>query len=156
MKSPERRVEVILSLAVVSPLIDVIKGLAAELRESPPLPHAAPDSEADFKEIWADELVAGRESDLGVLLSVFEGDFPTDGRVCFDTGNAEPFIRACSAIRLCLRERRLASVTDEALESGDMDAARLDVRTQKAFLCYLFLATLQELVIQRLEDGTIG
>jgi hypothetical protein len=156
MKAPERRVEVILSLAVVNPLVDVIRGLVAELREAPPLPHAAPDSEPDFNAIWSEELVAGRDRDVDVLLSVFDGDFSSEGKVCFDSENAAPFIRACSAVRLCLRERRLAAVTDEALESGDMDGAKLDVRTQKAFLCYLFLATLQELVIQRIEDGSIG
>ncbi len=156
MKPPERRVEVILSLAVVNPLVDVIRGLVTELREAPPLPHAAPESEPDFNAIWADELVTGRDRDVGVLLAIFDGDFSLEGRVCFDSENAEPFIRACSAVRLCLRDRRLAAVTDEVLESGDMDAAKLDVRTQKAFLCYLFLATLQELVIQRIEDGTIG
>jgi hypothetical protein len=156
MKAPDRRVEVKLSLPVVAPLLDVIKGLADDLRRTPALPHAAPAAEAEFSDVWAGELLAARNRDVEVLLSLFGEDFFSEGKVYFDRDNAEAIARSCTAVRLCLRERFLASVGDEALESGDIKTETLDDRTRKAFVCYLFLATIQELIIQRLEDGTLS
>ena len=69
---------------------------------------------------------------------------------------AEAVVRACSAIRLRLRERWLKPLGDETLESGEVDVASLDESSRKAFMCYLFLATVQELVIQHLDEGILG
>ncbi len=132
MKAPERRIEVKLSLPVVAPLLDVIKGLADDLRRTPALPHAAPASEAEFSDVWAGELLAARNRDVNVLLSLFDEDFFSEGKVYFDSDNAEDHrLRSCTAVRLCLRERFLASVSDEALESGDIKTARLDAPTRQ-------------------------
>jgi hypothetical protein len=57
-------------------------------------------------------------------------------------------------VRLRLRERYLQVLGDEALETGEVELAKLTEATRKAFMCYLFLATLQELIIQRIE-GTL-
>ena len=65
-------------------------------------------------------------------------------------------MRACTAVRLHLRERRLKSLSDESLETGDIDMDGLDEITRKAFMCYLFLATVQELIIQHLDSSIIG
>jgi len=65
-------------------------------------------------------------------------------------------VRACTAFRLHLRERRLKALTDEALETGDIDMDGLDEPVRKAFMCYLFLATVQELIIQHLDSSIIG
>ena len=64
--------------------------------------------------------------------------------------------RHLSAVRLRLRERYLQSVADEALETGEVELAKLPEPVRKAFMCYLFLATLQELIIQRLDESIIG
>ena len=45
---------------------------------------------------------------------------------------------------------------DEALESGDVDLMSLDEPLRKAFMCYLFLATIQELIIQHLDESILG
>ena len=74
----------------------------------------------------------------------------------FDETNAEPIVRACTAFRLQLRERRLKTLGDEALETGDIDMDGLDEPVRKAFMCYLFLATVQELIIQHLDSTIIG
>ena len=55
-----------------------------------------------------------------------------------------------------LRERRLKMLSDEALETGDIDMEGLDEPVRKAFMCYLFLATVQELIIQHLDSSIIG
>ena len=74
--------------------------------------------------------------------------------VAFDADNAEPVVRACAALRLRLREENLKSLRDEMLESGEVEMDQLAEPVRKFFMCYLFLATLQELIIQNLD--TLG
>jgi len=74
--------------------------------------------------------------------------------IALDEKNAEPVVRACAAVRLRLRENYLKGIADETLESSDVELEELEEPVRKAFMCYLFLATLQELIIQHL-DSTI-
>jgi hypothetical protein len=45
---------------------------------------------------------------------------------------------------------------DETLETGDVDVMKLAEPLRRAFMCYLFLATIQELIIQHLDEGILG
>jgi hypothetical protein len=65
-------------------------------------------------------------------------------------------VRACAAVRLRLREKYLKPMGDETLESGEVDLMSLDEPLRKAFMCYLFLATIQELIIQHLDESILG
>jgi hypothetical protein len=154
MKS--KRVEVKLSLPVVAPLLDVIRELSFELEKTLAAPQALHDLDQDFRGAWIGDLLASQNDDLRALLSLFDGEFFTEGIVAFDENNAEPIVRACTAFRLQLRERRLKVLSDEALETGDIEMAGLDEPVRKAFMCYLFLATVQELIIQHLDSSIIG
>jgi len=154
MKS--KRVEVKLSLPVVAPLLDVIRELSFELEKTLAAPQALHDLDQDFRGAWIGELLEGQNGDLRALLSLFDGEFFTEGIVAFDENNAEPIVRACTAFRLQLREKRLKSLSDEALETGDIEMTGLDDPVRKAFMCYLFLATVQELIIQHLDSTIIG
>jgi hypothetical protein len=152
----KRRVEVKLSLPVVAPLLDVIRELSAELEKTLAAPQALHDLDQDFRGAWIGELLDSQNGDLRALLSLFDGEFFTEGVVAFDETNAEPIVRACTAFRLHLRERRLKTLSDEALETGDVEMAGLDEPVRKAFMCYLFLATVQELIIQHLDSTILG
>jgi hypothetical protein len=151
-----KRVEVKLSLPVVAPLLDVIRELSFELEKTLAAPQALHDLDQDFRGAWIGDLLEGQNSDLKALLSLFDGEFFTEGVVAFDEKNAEPIVRACTAFRLQLRERRLKTLGDEALETGDIDLDGLEEPVRKAFMCYLFLATVQELIIQHLDSSIIG
>jgi hypothetical protein len=152
----KRRVEVKLSLPVVAPLLDVIRELSAELEKTLAAPQALHDLDQDFRGAWIGDLLDSQNGDLRALLSLFDGEFFTEGVVAFDETNAEPIVRACTAFRLQLRERRLKTLSDEALETGDVEMAGLDEPVRKAFMCYLFLATVQELIIQHLDSTILG
>jgi hypothetical protein len=73
--------------------------------------------------------------------------------VVFDEENSEPALRACSAVRLRLREEYLKEVSDEKLETGDVEIEQLPEAVRKFFMAYIFLATLQELIIQNLDTA---
>ena len=150
-----KRIEVKLSLPVVAPLLDVIRELAEGLRQNLAAPPALTDLDEEFRAAWAGELLSAQTDDVQTLLALFDGEFFTEGVVAFDEENAEVILRACAAVRLRLRERYLKPMGDEALESGDVDLLTLAEPLRKAFMCYLFLATVQELIIQHLDSSIL-
>ncbi len=151
-----KRIEVKLSLPVVAPLLDVIKGLAVDLEKSLAAPGIPAESDHEFQTAWTEELIAAQNAEVRLLLGLFNDEFFADGVIAFDEENAEPIVRACSALRLRLRFGPLASVVDEQLEGGKVEIDRLDEPERKGFMCYLFLATIQELIIQHLDSSIIG
>ena len=151
-----KRIEVKLALPVVAPLLDVIKELADGLKKNLALPPGATEVDPDLRDAWVGELLSAQNDDVATLLGLFDDEFFSEGVVAFDEENAEAVVRACAAVRLRLRERCLKPLGDETLESGDVDVAALDEPLRKAFMCYLFLATLQELIIQHLDESILG
>ena len=151
-----KRIEVKLALPVVAPLLDVIKELADHLRKNLAAPLELKDLDTDFHAAWVDELLNTQNEEVRMLLALFDDDFFSEGVVAFDENNAEVIVRACAAVRLRLREKYLKPMGDEALESGDVDLMTLDETLRKAFMCYLFLATIQELIIQHLDESILG
>ena len=151
-----KRIEVKLSLTVVAPLVDVIKAaadtLGTELASAPRLA----DIDPDVREPWAAELVEGQNEDLRVLLALFDAEFFSSGVIAIDEDNADGLVRACSAIRLRLRQRFMTGIPDDQLESGEVDLDALAEPVRKAFMGYLFLATVQELIIQHLDESILG
>lgn len=151
-----KRIEVRLALPVVAPLLDVIKELADNLRKNLAAPIALKDLDADFEAAWTDELLGTQNEEVRTLLALFDDEFFSEGVVAFDESNAEVIVRACAAVRLRLREKYLKPLGDELLESGDVDMNTLSEPLRKAFMCYLFLATIQELIIQHLDESILG
>lgn len=151
-----KRIEVKLALPVVAPLLDVIKTLGDSLHANLAAPLALQDLEPDFKSSWEEELLHAQNAEIATLLALFNDEFFSEGVVAFDEANAEPIVRACAAVRLHLRERLLKPLGDDTLESGDVDLSTLPEPLRKAFMCYLFLATIQELIIQHLDESILG
>jgi hypothetical protein len=148
--------EVKLVLPVVVPLLEVIRELAEGLTHTHAATPELPATDVVFRDLWKGELLSAQNDDLAALLALFNEEFLQEGVLVFDEDNAELIVRACSAVRLRLRERYLQALGDEALESGEVELGKLNEPTRKAFMCYLFLATLQELIIQRLDESSIG
>ena len=150
-----KRIEVKLALPVVAPLLDVIRELAEGLAKELAAPLELKDIDEDLREAWVDDLLRAQTTEIQVLLGLFNEEFFSEGVVAFDEDNAESIVRACAAVRLRLRERYLAKLDDEILESGDIDVMKLEDPLRKAFMCYLFLATVQELIIQHLDESIL-
>ena len=146
-----KHIEVKLSLPVVAPLLDVIKTAADTLQSSLAAPLGVQDIDPEFREAWTEELLHSQNEELATLLALFDKEFFATGVVSFDAENGEVIVRACAALRLRLRGTVLKAVTDEALESGDIAVEALTEGQRKAFMCYLFLATIQDLIIQHID-----
>lgn len=151
-----KRIEVKLALPVVAPLLDVIRELGEGLEKELAAPLALNDIDEDLREAWVGDLLSAQTDEVQALLALFNDEFFSEGVVAFDEENAETIVRACAAVRLRLRERYLKKLDDETLETGDLDLASLDEPLRKAFMCYLFLATIQELIIQHLDESILG
>ena len=149
-----KRIEVRLSLEVVAPLLDAMREVSEALQGKLAAPLDIGEVDADMREFWRDELIGAQNNDIAQLLSLFDKEFFSNGVVAFDSDNAEPVVRACAALRLRLREENLKSLRDEVLEAGEVEMDQLAEPVRKSFMCYLFLATLQELIIQNLD--TLG
>ena len=150
-----KRIEVKLALPVVAPLLDVIKDMADGLRQNLAAPLGLGDLDAEFDAAWTSELLDAQNVDVQALLAMFNDEFFADGVIAFDEDNAEQIVRATAAVRLRLREHYLKPLGDEALESGNVELESLAEPLRKAFMCYLFLATIQELIIQHLDASIL-
>lgn len=146
-----KRVEVKLNLDAVAPLLDVIKATADELAPRLAIDAQVPEHDAEFAADWKRELLQGQGGDIGVLLALFDSDFFITGVIAFDPTNCEPILRACSALRLRLREAHLRPLGDESLETGEVPFDEMAEGQRKAFAAYVFLATLQEVLVQHLD-----
>ncbi len=151
-----KRIEVTLSLPAIVPLLDVIKQMADTLGSSLAAPLRLDDLEAEFHTAWQSDLLTAQNADVRALLALFDQEFFTAHTVTLDEGNAEPVLRACSALRLRLRTEVLPALPDEALESGAVDLLPLAEPVRRAFLAYVFLATLQDLILSHLGSTILG
>ncbi len=150
-----KRIEVKLSLSVVAPLLDLMKASGDVLEAQIAAPLTLEDIDADFRAEWKAELLAGQHEELRALMGLFDSDFFINGVVAFDEDNAEIIVRACSALRLRLRRHDLDTLEDEQLESGGVELESLPEALQKPFMCYVFLGTIQELIIQHLDSAIL-
>jgi hypothetical protein len=151
-----KRIEVKLHLPAVAPLLDVIKGTADSLRDGLAAPLRVEGLDTEFHGEWEAELVAAQNEDVRLLLSLFGSEFFGTGIVALDEANAEAVARACAAVRLRLRGRALAVLSDEALEAGSVEAAQLEEPVRRAFMCYVFLGTLLEIILSHLDSAILG
>jgi len=146
-----KKIEIKLSQPVVAPLLDFVKPLADGLRDELPFEPQFPDADPQFQEDWREELLQALEHDGEIFMGLFGHEFFESGNIEIDEENADSVLRAAAAIRLKLRLDFLKDVPDEVLEKGDVPFEGLSFPEQQAYACYLFLATIQEIVIQHLD-----
>lgn len=146
-------IDVKLSLPVVAPLLDVLKQAASRLEDNLAAPLQIEDLDPDFREVWTDELLSAQQNEMKIMLGLFGAEFYASGLIRIAQNRADDVVRSCSALRLEIRRSVLEKITDEMLEAGSVDPEVLKEPQKSAFLCYAFLATLQELVIQHLDGG---
>lgn len=150
-----KRVEVKLNLEAVAPLLDAIKDAADDLRPTLAVTPQVPEPEEEFAAGWKRELLQSQNDDIAIFLGLFGSEFFLTGIVPLDPTNSEAIIRACSAVRLRLRAKHLQSLGDETLESGGIPLEEMPAPQSRAFAAYLFLATLQELIVQHLDPTVL-
>ncbi|HLS27004.1 MAG TPA: hypothetical protein VK041_00010 [Opitutales bacterium] len=146
-----KKIEIKLSQGVVAPLLDFVKTVRESLRDELVVGVDFSDSDPELQEIWREDLLEALGGDLTVFMALFDRDFFESGKIVIDEESADGVLRAAAALRLKIRTDFLTSVTDEVLEQGDVPFQEMSLQEQQAYGCYLFLATIQEVVIQSIN-----
>jgi len=117
------------------------------------IPEAAeidPD-DASLAEAWRADLIDQQQDEVGALLDLLKDRRFGREAIALEEEAAEQILRASADVRLRVRADWLGQVSDEDLENGRLDPARLPPRQQHGALAYLVLAALQESLIAGLD-----
>lgn len=146
-----RRIDIKLSLPVVAPLIDLMRESSVALRGSLASPFAIDSLDNDMREIWSEDLLQSQNLEIKKLLDLFDSEFFSSGILRVDEEHSDGVMRATSALRLQLRRGPLRTLSDVELQDSRLDPEKLPEKVQPPFLCYVFLASLQELLIENMS-----
>ena len=109
------------------------------------------EEDPEMREIWRNALREQLMQDVHWLsrhLGLWKG---SRGRQRVPEDEAEGIIRACSAIRVRVRELALSRLSDELLETGDFNPQELTEEETVALQGYILLAGLQAHVVEALD-----
>lgn len=109
------------------------------------------DEDEIMLEAWRDSLIHSVREDCEKLLSLFKDTGFGQQNVIISEEVALGILRACSAVRLKIQQLFLKKFDESELEEGNLDFHQLDPDTQQVYACYVFLAGLQETLVQEIE-----
>lgn len=132
-------------------LIEYIYFVSCQFEENLAIDIQFPDNDPELSESWKQSLLADLQYDSQNLLSLMSDESFGQTPVTLEISFAEAISRACSAIRHKLRYDFLKKINDNDLESGDMDLTKLPNDLIKPYTCFVFLASLQEAVVESIE-----
>jgi hypothetical protein len=146
-----RQIDIKLNLDAVAPLLDVVKAVGDTLDNELAAPQHLEGIDADLRDSWREELITGQNADVATLLGLFDSEFFSSGTISLYEGRTDPILRACAAVRLRLRESHLSGLTNEALENDEIRPDEMPDDESRAFLCYLFLAKISEVIVEHFD-----
>ncbi|MGJ3242880.1 MAG: DUF2017 family protein [Opitutales bacterium] len=111
----------------------------------------APGDAGDLAQYWNEGLQDELRADCAALLDLFDREGFGKKTLTIGDDEAERLLRAASAVRLKIHRSLLRHVRDAELERGQLDMRRLSGDQQRAYAAYLFLAALQEALVQALD-----
>lgn len=151
----EPHLEIRLARQVVAPLVEFIAPLLDPDRGDLPAAANLQGIDRDMQKVWRDDLAAAHTADLAVFRGLFGEHFHKTGVIEFPETSCDSIIRSCSSLRLRLRSGVLASIADEALETGEIDIGTLKQEERMGFTAYAFLGSLQDILVKHM-DPDIG
>lgn len=147
----EDRLEIQLARHLVVPLVEFMAPLLDPGRGDLPAAADLEGIDRDMRESWRDDLAAAHTADLAVFRDLFGEYFRETGVIEFPKASCDAIIRACSSLRLRIRSGVLAGISDEAMEEGDLDIGTMGQEAKTGFTAYVFLGSLQEILVEHLD-----
>ncbi len=114
------------------------------------IPFIQSDDDPDLIEAWESGLLETLKTDIRTLNKLFRKNGLGRREIVIEEDEALAALRAISGIRLKLREIFLKRISNETLESGEIDMDKLDRNEQKNFASYLFFAQVQEELVEQM------
>ncbi|MCH8473695.1 MAG: hypothetical protein LAT55_00525 [Opitutales bacterium] len=148
-----KKIEVKLHRSLVAPLLDYLRELAANSKGGgfPPQVKENQNLDPEMVEMWEQELRNLGGDDRKQFFQLFDGRFIESGTIHLDEQQASAVLRATAWFRLQIREKDLGEVPEEILEQGDLSLKGMSENEQKGYSAFVFLAALQELILEHLE-----
>lgn len=154
-----KQIEIRLDPSLVESLLKTIQPVLDTLKDELAVPAEFPDDDEMLEDFWKSDLLNSQREELEVISNLFDDEFMLSGRALIAAGEMDKVIRACSAIRLKLRETLLGPIGDEQLEEGNLEGLEWTDELQIGYAAYALFASLQELIIAQLaapDDGEDG
>lgn len=134
-------------------MLELVKAATESLNGHLAVEPQMPEDDEDLQMAWQADLIEALHYDIDYLLLVLRDHDFGKGELIMEEGVAESVVRACSAIRLKLRESALLKLTDDQLENAEVDILSLPTDMQQCYACYLFLTSLQSLILIELDPS---
>ncbi len=147
------KIDLCLEPSLVYAMRELVQDVRRDLGQNLAIDTALPEDDPDLVEAWKSELTETLREDCDFLLSTIQRKDFGQGELQLEETTAEGLIRACSAIRLKIRETLLREITDESLENGEFALPDLSFDQQRGYLCYLFLAGLQSEILLEMDPS---
>lgn len=145
-----RQIEIRLDPALVESLLKTIQPVLDALQNELATPAELPEDDELLEDFWKSDLLDSQREELKVIANLFDDEFMLSGRALIAEDEMDKVIRACSAIRLKLRETMLAPIGDSQLEEGNLEGLEWTDELQIGYAAYALFASLQELIISQL------
>lgn len=111
---------------------------------------AIPEDDPELAQAWRESLHDALVQDCLAIQGFIQKDHFGKKTVYLNTQEVEAMLRVCASIRLKIHSIHLSDIPDEALECGDVDYSELPPQKLNAFSIYIFLANLQEILVDHL------
>lgn len=147
-----RQIEIRLDPAIVESLLKTIQPVLDQLENELATPAEFPDEDELLEDFWKSDLLNSQREELKIVANLFDDEFMLSGRALIGPDEMDKVIRACSAIRLKLRETMLAPISDAQLEEGNLEGMEWTEGLQIGYAAYALFASLQELIISQMTD----
>ena len=144
-------IELLLDLHLVASILETVRLTKRALRSGLVVETGVGGDDPDFQRAWEEELKQSLRADCEFLVSIIQNHRFGAAAIQLNDETAEGVLRACSAIRLKLREAVLADISDEALAGGTVDVLELATDQQQGYACYVFLVMLQSVILEQLD-----
>ncbi len=145
-------IEIRLDPKLVATLLETISPTLEKLESELATPAEPPADDAVMEGFWRNDLLEAQRDEVAAVAELFDEDFMETGRAVIPAENMERVLRACSAIRLKLRETALKPLTDGQLERGELDDVQWTDDLRIGYGCYSLFASLQELIVAQMEN----
>lgn len=136
---------------IIPILREQIHGILEQLKDDLVIEVLLPDNDPELTSCWKSSLVEELQADCRSLLSLLGHKSFGQEPISVEMEFAESFLRACSAVRRKLRTNFLAEIKDCDLERGELNIIELAPKLRKPYACYVFLAYIQETIIQSMQ-----
>lgn len=136
---------------MVDALVHLIETISGNLESVLPARKHIPENDDMLSEAWSEGLREDQDRDCAALLYLLRDRRFGRSKVPVKDETAESILRACSAVRLKIQDSLLKDLPDHAMETGQIAIQDLEPGQQRGYACYLFLASIQAILIGELN-----